>query len=126
MSYIPTEWKNGDIITSEKLNKIENGIASAGGGTNILFATVDMSTATLDKTWQELANANAAYIILVNGATTGKIPVITTIANESDNAYYAVAVGVMATTGEGGEPQFELAPFTFVATSADGYPTFAV
>ena len=26
MSYTPTNWKNGDKITSEKLNKIENAI----------------------------------------------------------------------------------------------------
>lgn len=32
MAYTPTEWQSGDIVTSEKLNKIENGIASAGGG----------------------------------------------------------------------------------------------
>lgn len=30
MSYEPTEWKTGDVITSEKLNKIENGIANSG------------------------------------------------------------------------------------------------
>lgn len=27
--YIPTNWQNGDIITAEKLNKIEDGIASS-------------------------------------------------------------------------------------------------
>ena len=26
MAYIPTEWKAGDIVTSEKLNKLENGV----------------------------------------------------------------------------------------------------
>lgn len=28
MSYIPTEWQTGDIITAEKLNKAEQGIAN--------------------------------------------------------------------------------------------------
>ena len=32
MSYTPTTWTTGDTITATKLNKIENGIASAGGG----------------------------------------------------------------------------------------------
>ena len=32
MSYIPTEWKTGDIVTAEKLNKLEEGVASGGGG----------------------------------------------------------------------------------------------
>ena len=30
MSYTPTEWKTGDVITAEKLNHIEDGIMSAG------------------------------------------------------------------------------------------------
>lgn len=30
MSYTPTVWQNGDVITAEKLNHIENGIASQG------------------------------------------------------------------------------------------------
>lgn len=32
MAYTPTEWQSGDIVTSAKLNKIEQGIAGAGGG----------------------------------------------------------------------------------------------
>ena len=32
MSYTPTTWTTGDTITATKLNKIEQGIANAGGG----------------------------------------------------------------------------------------------
>lgn len=32
MSYTPTNWKTGDVVTSSKLNKLENGVADAGGG----------------------------------------------------------------------------------------------
>lgn len=32
MSYTPTEWKTGDVVTSAKLNKLEQGVADAGGG----------------------------------------------------------------------------------------------
>jgi hypothetical protein len=32
MSYTPTTWQTGDTITAEKLNKLENGVANAGGG----------------------------------------------------------------------------------------------
>lgn len=28
MSYTPTEWKTGDIITAEKMNKLENGVSA--------------------------------------------------------------------------------------------------
>lgn len=30
MSYTPTEWATGDVVTAEKLNKIEGGIQEAG------------------------------------------------------------------------------------------------
>lgn len=30
MAYTPTEWATGDVITAQKLNKMEQGIASAG------------------------------------------------------------------------------------------------
>ena len=30
MNYTPTEWKSGDVITAEKLNKLENEVASGG------------------------------------------------------------------------------------------------
>lgn len=30
MAYTPTEWATGDVITAQKLNKIEQGIAGAG------------------------------------------------------------------------------------------------
>ena len=32
MSYTPTSWNTGDTITAAAMNKIENGIANAGGG----------------------------------------------------------------------------------------------
>lgn len=36
MSYIPTEWNTGDIVTAEKLNKLENGVA--GGRMVVTFS----------------------------------------------------------------------------------------
>lgn len=32
MSYTPTNWQNGDVITAEKLNHLEGGVEAAGGG----------------------------------------------------------------------------------------------
>jgi len=32
MAYTPTEWATGDVITAQKLNKMEQGIAGAGAG----------------------------------------------------------------------------------------------
>ncbi len=48
MSYTPTDWKTGDVITAEKLNNMENGIANAGSGTSAGNAVVFEFTATYD------------------------------------------------------------------------------
>ena len=39
MSYIPTVWKSGDIVSSEKLNKLEQGVADATSETIIAEET---------------------------------------------------------------------------------------
>lgn len=62
MSYEPTTWKDGDLVTSAKLNKLENGVAAASGP-SILIANVDMETNTLDKTWQEIYDADICYVL---------------------------------------------------------------
>lgn len=59
MAYTKTNWVTGDVVTSEKLNKIEQGIVDAGP--MIVHATKisDSSTVTitLDKTFIELKTA---------------------------------------------------------------------
>lgn len=35
MAYTPTNWVTGDTVTATKMNKIENGIANAGGGISV-------------------------------------------------------------------------------------------
>ena len=53
MSYTKTTWANGDIITAEKLNHMEDGIENAGGG-NTFFLTQTYDEATDETYW--LAN----------------------------------------------------------------------
>lgn len=38
MAYEPTNWRTGDVVTSAKLNKIEQGIASGGGAMQCVIA----------------------------------------------------------------------------------------
>ena len=40
MSYNPTNWSDGDLVTSAKLNKIEQGIADSG---NVIVLEVNLS-----------------------------------------------------------------------------------
>ena len=45
MSYTPTTWTTGDTITASAMNKIENGIANAGGGgTEVVIIYMPNST----------------------------------------------------------------------------------
>lgn len=62
MSYTPTTWNTGDTITASALNKIENGIANAGGGKydvyDFVISQVDTGTLVLEKgTWQGIYDA---------------------------------------------------------------------
>ena len=56
--YVPTEWQCGDTITAEKMNKIEQGIANCGGGSS------DFSTATITTAVSENDVTAAAYFYL--------------------------------------------------------------
>lgn len=48
MAYEPTQWRSGDTITSERLNKMEQGIA--GGGSGEFYALHTSQTVTPAKT----------------------------------------------------------------------------
>lgn len=68
MAYTPTTWTTGDTITASAMNKIENGIANAGGGVSGLCTD---TAGTLDKSYNDLvailATGTIPYIFK-NGA----------------------------------------------------------
>ena len=69
MSYDKNTWAKGDVITAAKLNNMEDGIANAGGG-GVLVANVtaiDEFTYDLDKTWQEIHDAQVAFVVYDDG-----------------------------------------------------------
>lgn len=108
MAYTPTEWQSGDIVTSEKLNKIENGIADAGG---VLVATVDTQTYALDKTWKEIDEAPFTVVRINDGTNHLKLPVLAIVRSSPTQ----LKVTCMS-------PEDPTGGMTFVATSEDGYP----
>lgn len=65
MAYEPTTWKSGDVVTSAKLNHMEQGIAGAG---QMIIVRNDPETFTLQSTWQEIYDAlKAGVFVYVNG-----------------------------------------------------------
>ncbi len=46
MAYTKTNWKDGDVISAEKMNKIEQGIEDAGasGGSSDVFVADSINT----------------------------------------------------------------------------------
>ena len=62
MSYEPTVWKDGDLVTSAKLNKMEQGIANTGGAMIVETTFVKGNDAydvyfETDKTAEEIKTA---------------------------------------------------------------------
>ena len=116
MSYTPTVWASGDIVTSTKLNKLENGVASAGGGGGVLIVNVDENY-TLDKTWQEIYDAFSSGTNVIMSYT-----------NTSDGGGFTVTEYGTTSVQEVGFSSNEQYFVVFSGggahcNSADGYPS---
>lgn len=57
MAYVKTNWQTGDIVTADKLNKLEDGVLS-GGSAQVLTLTTDEATSitTINASWDDLYN----------------------------------------------------------------------
>lgn len=44
MAYTPTEWNDGDVITKEKMNKLEQGVKAIAGMEGTATAVTDIAT----------------------------------------------------------------------------------
>lgn len=112
MAYTPTQWKSGDVITSEKLNKLENGVAGAGGGGVLIVHDVER---TLDKTWQEIADAGFAVLYKPLSDVETEIHRLSAIIEDSSENVYVVAFynESMAIT------------MPYFTSSPSGYPIFS-
>lgn len=54
MAYTKNTWNTGDIVSSQKLNHMEDGVAAA-----YEVMVINDTDGTLDKTWQEIYDAMA-------------------------------------------------------------------
>ena len=116
MSYTPTTWAAGDTVTAAKLNKLEQGVAS-GGGVLVVHATLGDAVITLDKTWQEIYDADYAVArINVSGANRRSYWQLINIDNHGEE--YTVSFVTIST-----DPSTEV--ITLVASSPNGYPAYS-
>lgn len=101
------------------LYKIAQGGGGSGGGVLVVNATPSENAITLDKTWQEIKDADAVSIIFDN---TGE---------NARDFFFCSSVLVRVPLG-GGDPQYVVKVWDFgnaqfmefIASSESGYPTF--
>lgn len=64
MAYEKQTWVTGEVITKEKLNHMEDGIADSGG--SFVIGT-NQETGALDKTWKEIHDAliSGQYVVCI-------------------------------------------------------------
>ena len=110
MSYDKQTWQRGDVITANKLNHMEDGIATGGGGVLVVNRITEGQTTRLDHTWQEIRNAPIAVISLDNG--TYKTVYIVDETGIDDGEYWLTAIVFKDIDN----------PVAFATNSADGYP----
>ena len=112
MAYTKQTWNNGDIITADKLNHIEDGIAEGGSGGGGVFVVHRTNNNILDKTWQEIDTAirNLQLVFLFDSGEgfAGMAPV--SYAGEQEGHYL-----VDFNNGSGSFLEY-------ITQSPDGYP----
>ena len=74
MAYTPTDWQTGDVVTADKLNKLEIGVARGNG---IISGTTNSETdeTTINETFDELTDmvANGTLPFLALEVNNGMI-----------------------------------------------------
>ena len=88
MAYTPTVWANGDVITADKLNKLENGVANEQVG--------------------PAGPAGSAATVTVGSVTTGEAGTEVTVINSGTESAaildFVIPKGAAGTNGTDGAP----------------------
>ena len=116
--YEKQNWKTGDVITQEKLNHMEDGIASSGG---MFVVNMNGDNGTLDKTWQEIYDAikQKTQVIIELSDTESVVEIVSLLyvtgveRNDSGCKVYALYYNLR-------ESAFN--QYTFSSATSDGYP----
>ena len=113
--YEKQTWVTGEVITKEKLNHMEDGIANSGGSAFIV--NLNSETQTLDKTWNEIkaafTNGQPSYVVSKVGEVDAMYPIV-----ECNNNTTAYTVRVLVVDSS----SVDVIPLS--TSDPNGYPTF--
>lgn len=115
MAYTKNTWNTGDIVSSQKLNHMEDGIANSENVFIVGGATNDPENGwqgTLNKTWQQIRDAIQSKICVI-------------VATDGDNVESKIIEAVYDNPEpmEGdGRYQVAIDGAIFTTDSKDGYP----
>lgn len=104
MSYTPTNWKSGDVVTSAKLNKLEQGIAT-GGVTVVPYTVggVDNPSVIQMKASELLTACQNGVVFIKNSDTSGTESLVSCEVVSSAEFYdgaYSFTAGTVIYTAE--------------------------
>lgn len=120
MSYTPTEWATGDVITADKLNNMESGIVGAGLIFELNLIQTDDTHARLSMTWGEIKSL----------AQNHKVPLLFVGVSQDQliSPAYSLCEGIQINTDGGGAIYFRISsePLPFEADTDDDYPVTSV
>lgn len=114
MSYDKQNWQTGDVITANKLNHIEDGIANGGGvGITFINVTTGDENTTLDKKWSEINSLFSSGEISYLKYEDGSIALVTGCIN---------AFGVYSVVAILGSPMGTVIGEVYSCNSENDYP----
>lgn len=113
MSYEPTEWKTGDVVTAEKLNKLEEAVGNADNSPLIVSGTTSDNVETLDKTWKEIYDAYVSGRVVLYKEEAENYIHVCSLEDVSMNSQSEPASYEVSFNGEG---------LTYSTDSENGYP----
>lgn len=128
MSYQPTEWTTGDVVTPQKLNKIEDGIQAVEASVGEVAASVEEVAVSV----QELENTNKD-ILVINVSETNSMYTMDKTAQEIIEAFPNCIVKEGARTNQmfyyeydDSRYNFSTMSYTYSASSLDDYPSHGI
>lgn len=119
MAYEKTTWSTGDVVTAEKLNKLEDGVQNVGDSTFVVNVEFGVNGFICDKTWAEILNAgtNGESIVLVlKGANEVQYFYPSHIFKDGKD--FIVATASVDNNG--------VSKFVFSTNSENGYPCWGI